>query len=101
MEIPTASRAVVPKERPNRWVVNVTATGDLYSGDQPTDLDTLAAQVKARLAEVPDLQVYLRGDRACEHRHVKEAMNRLAEAGIDSFIFGTYIPTAETKVVPQ
>jgi biopolymer transport protein ExbD len=101
MEIPTASRAVVPKERPNRWVVNLTAKGELYSGDTSTDLDALTEQVKARLAAVPDLQIYIRADQACEHRHVKKVMNRLAEVGMDSFIFGTYIPTGKTEVVPQ
>lgn len=101
MEIPTASKAVVPEDRPNRWVVNITAAGDLYNGDQPSDLDSLAAAVKARLAEVPDLQVYIRADQNCEHVHVKKVMNRLAEVGMDSFIFATYIPTAEMKVTPQ
>jgi biopolymer transport protein ExbD len=101
MEIPTASQAVVPKERPNRWVVNLTAKGDLYSGDTSTDLDTLAEQVKARLAAVPGLQVYIRADQACEHRHVKKVMSRLAEVGMDDFIFGTYIPTSKAEVVPQ
>ncbi|MBT3287534.1 MAG: biopolymer transporter ExbD [Victivallales bacterium] len=101
MEIPTASRAVVPKDRPHRWVVNITEEGDLYSGDRPIKLGALATQVKARLAAVPDLKVYIRGDQRCEHRHVKKVMNRLAEVGIDSYIFGVYIPTAEQEVVPQ
>ena len=101
MEIPTASRAVVPKERPNRWVVNITAEGVLHSGNKEAELDELAAAVKARLEAVPDLQVYLRADANCEHRHVKKVMNRLAEVGMDSFIFGTYIPTAKSEVIPQ
>ena len=101
MKIPTASRAVVPKDRPHRWVVNVTEKGDLYSGDKAIKLADLATQVKKRLAAVPDLQVYIRGDQECEHRHVKKVMNRLAEVGIDSYIFGVYIPTAEQEVVPQ
>ena len=102
MEIPTASRAVVPKERPNRWIVNITAKGAVHSGgNDEAKLEDLATQVKARLAAVPSLQVYIRADAACEHRHVKKVMNRLAEVGIDSYIFGVYIPTAEQEVVPQ
>ena len=101
MEIPTASKAVVPKDRPNRWVVNLNAAGDLFDGERPSGLDDLAAAIKARLAEVPDLQVYIRADQACEHRHVKKVMNRLAEVGMDSFIFATYIPTTEMKVTQQ
>jgi biopolymer transport protein ExbD len=102
MEIPTASRAVVPKERPNRWIVNITAKGAVHSGgNDEAKLEDLATQVKARLAAVPSLQVYIRADAACEHRHVKKVMNRLAEVGMDNFIFGTYIPAAEREVVPQ
>jgi len=101
MKIPTASRAVVPDERPHRWVVNITAKGVVHSGGKEAKLEELAADVKERLAGVPSLQVYIRADAACEHRHVKKVMNRLAEVGMDNFIFGTYIPTAEQEVVPQ
>jgi len=97
LEIPTASRAVVPKERPDRWVVNITKNGDVYSGETAVTLDDLAALVKERLAANPALKVYIRGDADCPHKEVKRVMNRLAEVGIDEFVFGVYIPTA-TKV---
>jgi biopolymer transport protein ExbD len=96
LQIPTAAHAAVPEERPNRWVVNVTENGDIYSGDAKVTLDDLTTMVKNRLAEDPALKVYIRGDADCPHKDVKRVMNRLAEAGIDEFIFGVYIPTSTT-----
>jgi len=93
LAIPTASKAVVPQERPNRWVVNITADGDVYSGEEAVDTGDLANMVKERLAQVPALKIYLRADALCPHKHVKKVMNKLAEVGCDDFIFGVYIPS--------
>jgi len=92
LEIPVADKGVVPLERPDRWMVNIPKEGGLYSGDEPIELATLAAQVKARLAEQPSLSVYIRADGQSRHRDVKKVMNALAEVGIDNFIFGVYKP---------
>jgi biopolymer transport protein ExbD len=97
LKIPVADHAVVPEERPDRWIVNVTADGDIFSGDQPVTLDELAAMVKARRDRDPNLKVYLRGDAECPHKKVKRVMNRLAEVGIDEFIFGVFIPSGSAK----
>lgn len=100
MNVPTAAKAVVPKERPNRWVVNITEDGSLFSGNTPMEIDVLADRIKTRLGETPDLRIYIRADAACEHRHVKKAMNALAEVGADDFIFGVYIPTDNPEGAP-
>ena len=97
LQIPTADHAVVPEERPDRWIVNVTAKGDVFSGDTPVTLDELANLVKARRAVNPNLKIYLRGDAECPHKEIKKVMNRLAEVGIDEFIFGVFIPSASAK----
>ncbi len=93
LEVPTAAKAVVPKERPDRWVVNIQEDGSLFSGNTPTVLDDLTAHVKARVQENPDLKVYLRADANAPHKEVKKVMNAMAEIGIDNFIFGVYIPS--------
>ena len=100
LDIPTATRAVVPTERPDRWVVNVTRDGTLYSGEQPAALEEISALLKARLAENPNTKVYLRADANCEHKIVKKVMNAMALVGVDDFIFGVYIPTSTTEPTP-
>ncbi len=92
MEIPEATKAVVPKERPDRWTVNILVDGQLFSGDQPVAIDDLGRLVKARLDEQPQLKVYIRADAGTEHAEVRKVMNALAEVGIDDFIFGVYKP---------
>jgi len=92
LEIPTATKAVVPKERPDRFVVNITRDGILYGGSVRMSMDDLKATVKAHKESVPELKIYLRADQQTEHRQVKKVMAAMAELGIDDFVFGAFIP---------
>jgi biopolymer transport protein ExbD len=94
LEIPTAENAVVPKERPSRFVVNITTDGKVFGGNVPTDIAGLKDMVKAEKALIPDLKVYLRADQNTPHKHVKKVMNAMTELGIDDFIFGAFKPGA-------
>jgi biopolymer transport protein ExbD len=96
LHIPTASKAVVPRDRPDRWLVNLQQDGALFSGSQPIALAELAAQVRARLQEQPGLKLYLRADAETRHGDVKRVMHALTEAGVDDFIFGVHQPGAES-----
>jgi biopolymer transport protein ExbD len=98
LQIPTASKAVVPKERPDRWVVNIKKDGTVFTGNQETTIPNLAREVKERLASQSELKVYLRADANAKHEKVKKVMNAMAEIGIDDFIFGVYIPSESAKV---
>ena len=100
MQIPEATKAVVPEERPERWIVNIALDEDdptrtrskLYSGEVETTIDELVSQIEAQLAVQPDLSVYIRADANTEHKEIKKVMNSLAAIGMDNFIFGTYKP---------
>ena len=93
LDIPTADKAVVPRDRPNRFIINIRKDGELFSGNIPTDIAGLKDMVKVHKEEAPDLKVYLRADKETAHRHVKKVMAVMAEAGIDDFIFGAFIPS--------
>lgn len=93
MNIPTASHGVIPEERPNRWVVNINTNGSVFSGDQPITIEELKNLVAERVAEEPDVKVYLRADADSPHKESKKVMNAMAEAGIDQFVFGVYTPS--------
>lgn len=92
LDIPNASHANVPKERPERWTVNVMKDGAVYSGQTPVTLDELRAQVAARVQVEPDMKVYLRADKTTPHKTVRQVMNAMAEAGVGDFIFGVFSP---------
>lgn len=88
LDIPQASHANVPKERMERWTVNVRADGTLSSGQTPVSLDELRGIVAARVQGDPGLKVYLRADRNTPHKMVRQVMNAMAESGVGDFIFG-------------
>lgn len=90
LEIPDASRGVVPKERPDRWTVNIMRDGALYSGQDPVTVEELSALVTERLLVDPGLKVYLRADKSTPHKKVREVMNAMAAAGVGDFIFGVH-----------
>jgi len=90
LDIPVADKGVIPKDRPNRWTVNVMRDGAIFSGQQPVTLDELKQLVTARLQGDPDLKVYLRADKATPHKQVKAVMGAMAAAGVGDFIFGVY-----------
>lgn len=92
LDIPTATCATVPKERPERWTVNVLKDGAIYSGQTPVSLEQLKIMVAARVKTEPDAKVYLRADRQTPHKTVRDVMNAMAEAGVGDFIFGVYSP---------
>lgn len=97
LDIPQASHANVPKERTDRWTVNVRADGALASGQTPVTLDELRQMVAQRVQTDPDVKVYLRADRATPHKTVRQVMNAMAESGVGDFIFGVLSPGEEEE----
>jgi len=100
LDIPIADRGVVPKERPDRWTVNIEADGAIFSGQEPVTVETLKRLVTDRLKQEPDLKVYLRADKRTPHKEVKAVMNAMAEAGVGDFIFGVFSPGGESGAAP-
>ena len=92
LDIPSASNGNVPKERPDRWTVNVLADGTVYSGQTPVTLDELRQLVASRVQADPETKVYLRADKVTPHKIVRQVMNAMAEAGVGDFIFGVFAP---------
>ena len=92
LEMPLASKGVVPKERPDRWIVNVEKSGQVYSGTQPVTIDELKGLVAEGVKKNPNLKVYVRADQQTNHREVRKVMEAMASCGIDDFIFGVYTP---------
>jgi biopolymer transport protein ExbD len=91
LEIPDANKAVVPKERPDRVVVNVTSAGDVLVGTQAVaDDNELRDVIKQYKESMPDIKVYVRADKESEHKHVRKIMAVMGELGIDDFIFGAF-----------
>lgn len=93
LEIPDATHAIVPKERPDRYIVNIRADGNYFCGNQPVaDVDEMAQLVGEAYEANPRLKIYVRADEETEHKHVRKVVKALAAVGIDDYIFGAFIP---------
>jgi biopolymer transport protein ExbD len=93
LEIPTAVHAVVPKDRPERLVVNIRKDGTLFCANkQAATAEDLKTMVKSYKDVMPNVKVYLRADRETAHMHVRKVMGIMGELGIDDFIFGAFKP---------
>jgi biopolymer transport protein ExbD len=101
LEVPFATKGVVPKDRPHRWVVNVVSNGTVYSGMEVSSIDALKTSIKERMQVEPQLKVYVRADANTSHRDVRKVLMAMAEVGIDDFIFGVYTPSDIREAMPR
>ncbi len=92
LEIPTATKAVVPEDRSERFIVNITTEGTIYDGNVPVTIEQLKDRIKANKAVDPNIKLYLRADQETPHKYVKKVMNAVGEAGVDNFVFGVFVP---------
>ena len=92
LEIPTATKAVVPEDRSERFIVNITSDGTIYDGNEQVTLEQLKNNIKISKAADPNIKLYLRADQETAHRHVKKVMNAVGEVGVDNFVFGVFVP---------
>jgi biopolymer transport protein ExbD len=90
LDMPSASKGTVPKERPDRWVVNIMRNGDVFSGNIHVNVDELQTLVAQRVKTDPNVKVYLRADKLTPHKLVRKVMSAMASAGVGDFIFGVY-----------
>lgn len=92
LEIPDAAKAVVPKDRPDRLVVNITSDGTIHVGPVVVDDDELRAAVQEHKDANPNIKIYVRADKETQHKEVRKVMTIISELGIDDFIFGAFQP---------
>jgi biopolymer transport protein ExbD len=97
LDIPIANSGKIPKDRPDRWTVNILKDGKIFSGQDPVTVEQLKSMVAERVKIDPAMNVYLRADKQTPHKEVKAVMYAMAEAGVGNFIFGVFAPGAEGK----
>ena len=100
MNLAMASKGVVPKDRAERYVVNIMTDGGLFSGDDPIELGALTDLVRGFRDRHPGAAVYLRADGQAPYRQVRKVMAAMAAAGVDDFIFGVYTPGEDLRSNP-
>jgi len=61
--------------------VSITPAGDLYLGDQKTDLDSLTDAIAQKTANGTEERIYVRGDQTANYGAVMKVMGVLSAAG--------------------
>ncbi len=94
LEIPTATKAIVPKERHERFTVNVKADGSfcIYGRETPVTIDEVREAFKREKGLDPNLKIYVRADQETDFKFVRQIISAMAEEGLDDSIFGAFIP---------
>ena len=91
LTIPDASRGAVPKERADRWIVNIMRDGEIFSGNrQISNIDELRIMVAERVKQDPNVKAYIRADKLTPHKQVKMVMGAMAAAGVGDFNLVVY-----------
>ena len=82
VDLPQSQASLVRTQPP--VVVSLTLSGQVYVGDRPTTLETLADVAAAALGPHPEAQrVYLRADEGVRYRDLMGVMNRLRARGLE------------------
>lgn len=94
LDIPTADKAAVPKERHERFTVNVLPGGEfcIYGSPEPVSAEALREAFRSEKEKDPATKVYIRADQKTDFVHVRKVMTIMAEEGLDDSIFGAFIP---------
>jgi biopolymer transport protein ExbD len=88
IDLPFSDQSIVPELAKNRQYLTVTSSGDVYLGakkmQSPSDIIPTLLDKNSR---IKGFEVFLRGDMATEHRHIRQVMDAIAQAGVFKVIF--------------
>jgi biopolymer transport protein TolR len=87
-----ASDAAQPNAAPAFVTVALSASGDLFLGEQKLERDALAARLGDAARDNPQLEVQLRADQAVAYGRVAELIGLLQKAGLSRIAFVTDVP---------
>ncbi len=88
IKVPLASTGKAPVDEGDRDVVNIDASGQLFSGSRAVTAKELTAHLKQRFKDFPPLKLYIRADAGTPGKKIKEVMAIASEAGAIEVVFG-------------
>ena len=90
VELAESETSQVPEDLADRGTLALDAEGTLYLGARPMSVDSLAAVLRERIRETPELRIHLRVDQSVAFREVRKVLRACAEAGAHDVIYATY-----------
>ena len=80
VDLPTTQADTMPQDD-KPVIVSVDGKGQVFIGDKPTSMETLAADLQAAAPKGPESRIYVRGDQAINYGKVMETMGHIKAAG--------------------
>lgn len=87
VKLPTAENSVTQSR--TSFVVAVKENGSIWLGEQPTNIDALAAQAANELKHNKDLAIIIRADKKANYGLVINVLDKLKGAGVNRFGMAT------------
>jgi biopolymer transport protein ExbD len=81
VDLPKVQGLPPVEQRQEPLIVSVRGDGAVFLGDTSVATDALAAAVRARIAQKPDLTAHIRADAAVPYQRVLDTMAALSQAG--------------------
>lgn len=89
LELPLSENSADPDSQDNRIVINISADGTYYIGDQSATAGEVKAYLVERFRNDPPLRIYVRADRKTTSNYTNRLVEMATEAGATNVIFGT------------
>ncbi len=92
IELPAAAYAKVPEDETGRYLITVTAEGDLYAGpaSEQVTIDQLKERVARELENDEDLRIMIRADGDTEYGVNEKIMEACADVGAVDMIIAAF-----------
>lgn len=90
IEVPVAEYAKVPEDITGRFMISVTADGQIYVGQQPVTLEEMKEILRPQVEEDPKLRIMIRADGNLKYKVNEEIMTACAEVGAVDLIYSAY-----------
>jgi len=71
-------------DRADSIVIGITRSGDIFLGNQKSDVTQLTSQVRDRLAGHPDHTVFIKSDGRAKYGDVVKVVDEVRAAGVDN-----------------
>ena len=95
VDLPKALTARPAEAVPTQVVINVKADGQILVGPQVYQPDALLGMLRELLADYPNEQVIIRGDRDTRHHRIMKVMDVAQLAGVQKVHIAVVKPAAE------
>ncbi|QXD24189.1 biopolymer transporter ExbD [Opitutia bacterium ISCC 51] len=89
-ELPESHASEVPDDVSDRGIISVKTDGSLYLGPSSITMEDLKTRIGGKIKDNPNLQIFVRADKATPFAEIKKILEACAEMGAYEVIYATF-----------